>query len=102
MSVTNASARQAAEAAAIAARTLAVLPAAARNDALTAMHEALCNAKESILAANSRDMAGAAEAQRDGRLSQSLLKRLDLGKPGKYEDMLKGILDVRDLEDPGM
>jgi hypothetical protein len=35
-----------------------------------------------------------------GTLSASLVKRLDLGKPGKYEDMLQGILDVRDLEDP--
>jgi len=26
---------------------------------------------------------------------------LDLGRKGKWEEMLKGVLDVRDLEDPG-
>jgi len=42
----------------------------------------------------------ARKAAQDGELSLSIVSRLDLGKPGKWEDMLKGILDVRELEDP--
>lgn len=101
MSITNSSPLEVAKAASIASRSLAILPAYARNDALTAIHQALADAKEEILAANTRDVELATKAAEDGRLSQSVLKRLDLGRIGKWEDMLKGILDVRDLEDPG-
>lgn len=45
-------------------------------------------------------MSLATTASKDGSLSASLVKRLDLSRPGKYEDMLSGILDVRDLPDP--
>lgn len=45
-------------------------------------------------------MSLATTASKDGSLSASLVKRLDLSRPGKYEDMLQGILDVRDLDDP--
>ncbi len=65
------------------------------------MHGALQEAKDSILAANAKDLELATKAAEDGELSQSVLKRLDLGRQGKWEDMLQGILDVRDLEDPG-
>lgn len=101
MSVTNSSPLEVAKAASTASRNLAILPAYARNDALTAIHQALADAKEEILAANARDVELATKAAEDGRLSQSVLKRLDLARKGKWEDMLKGILDVRDLEDPG-
>ena len=67
---------------------------------MIAIHEALLQAKSSILAANAEDLRSASKAAADGQLSQSVLKRLDLGRPGKYDDMLKGILDVRELEDP--
>ena len=80
---------------------LAVLPTSARNDALTAVHFALDAARDEILAANARDLEAARQAAADGYLSQSLVSRLDLGRKGKWEDMLRGILDVRDLEDPG-
>ena len=33
-------------------------------------------------------------------MRSSLVKRLDLSRPGKYDDMLQGILDVRQLDDP--
>lgn len=101
MSVTNSSPLEVAKAASIASRSLAILPTDARNDALTAIHQALADAKEEILAANARDVQLATKAAEDGRLSQIVLKRLDLARIGKWEDMLKGILDVRDLEDPG-
>lgn len=100
MSLTDSSPAQIAKAASVASRNLAILPSADRNDALTAIHQSLLRAKESILDANARDLSLASKAAEDGRLSQSVLKRLDLGRTGKWEDMLQGILDVRDLEDP--
>ncbi|KAK4033753.1 Aldehyde/histidinol dehydrogenase [Parachaetomium inaequale] len=100
MSLTNASPADAAQAAKSASHVLATLSAAARNEALTAIHAALTAARDDILAANARDLELARQAAADGKLSQSLVARLDLGKPGKWDDMLKGILDVRDLDDP--
>ncbi|TVY49577.1 putative gamma-glutamyl phosphate reductase [Lachnellula occidentalis] len=100
MSLTNALPVDAAKAAKSASHTLATLPTSARNDALTAIHVALSQSKEEILAANARDLTAATKAAEDGKLSLSIVSRLDLGKKGKWEDMLKGILDVRELEDP--
>jgi glutamate-5-semialdehyde dehydrogenase len=100
MSLTSASPVEVAESASLASRTLAVLPSKERNDALTAIHSALLAAKEEILDANKKDLVDATKAAENGSLSQSVLKRLDLAKPGKFEDMLTGILDVRDLDDP--
>jgi len=65
------------------------------------IHTKLSASRNEILAANGRDLALAKKAAEDGELSLSIVSRLDLGKKGKWEDMLKGILDVRDLEDPG-
>ena len=101
MSLTDSSPLQVAKEASISSRSLAILPTQARNGALTAIHGALQEAKSSILAANAKDLELATKAAEDGKLSQSVLKRLDLGRKGKWEDMLQGILDVRDLEDPG-
>jgi len=101
MSLTNASPEEAARAAKISSRKLAVLPVAARNEALETIHSALENARVDILEANARDLEAAAKSAANGELSQSIFKRLDLSRKGKYDDMLKGILDVRDLEDPG-
>ncbi|TVY90882.1 putative gamma-glutamyl phosphate reductase [Lachnellula willkommii] len=100
MSLTNALPVDAAKAAKSASHTLATLPTSARNDALTAIHVALSQSKDEILAANARDLTAAKKAAEDGKLSLSIVSRLDLGKKGKWEDMLKGILDVRELEDP--
>lgn len=100
MSLTNSQPVEVAESAARSARSLAGLPTEARNAGLTAIHEALSSKKDLILEANARDLAAASKAV-DGQISQSLLKRLDLGKPGKFDDMLNGILDVRGLDDPG-
>ncbi|KAK1771023.1 Aldehyde/histidinol dehydrogenase [Phialemonium atrogriseum] len=100
MSLSNSTPLEAAQAAKEASHVLAVLPTSARNDALTAVHSALDAARDEILAANARDLEAARQAAADGYLSQSLVSRLDLGRKGKWEDMLRGILDVRDLEDP--
>lgn len=100
MSLTDSSPLEVAKAASISSQNLAILPTQARNDALTAIHGALQEAKDSILAANAQDVELATKAAEDGELSHSVLKRLDLGRKGKWEDMLQGILDVRDLDDP--
>ncbi|KAF2012252.1 gamma-glutamyl phosphate reductase GPR [Aaosphaeria arxii CBS 175.79] len=100
MSLTNATPLQVAQAARLGSRELAVLSTEQRNAALTAIHQALAEGKDEVLAANAKDLEAAHKAAEGGTLSQSLVKRLDLGKKGKYEDMLQGILDVRDLEDP--
>ena len=101
MSLTDSCPLEVAKAASISSRSLAMLPTQARNDALTTIHRALQGAKDTILAENAKDLELAKKAAENGELSQSVLKRLDLGKKGKWEDMLQGILDVRDLEDPG-
>ncbi|KAG5924859.1 hypothetical protein E4U53_003369 [Claviceps sorghi] len=100
MSLTNASPEAAAQEAKTASFTLASLPASARNAALETIHAALAAAKDDILAANARDLQLARQAASDGSLSEALISRLDLAKKGKWEDMLKGILDVRHLDDP--
>ncbi|EXV02247.1 gamma-glutamyl phosphate reductase [Metarhizium robertsii] len=100
MSLTNATPEAAAKEAKTASFALASLPASARNAALDAIHAALDAARDDILAANARDLELAKKAAADGSLSEALVSRLDLGKKGKWDDMLKGILDVRDLEDP--
>jgi glutamate-5-semialdehyde dehydrogenase len=100
MSLTNATPLEVAQAARLGSRQLAVLSTEERNAALTAIHDALAQGKEEVLAANVKDLEAANKAAAGGTLSASLVKRLDLGKPGKYEDMLQGILDVKELEDP--
>lgn len=100
MSLTSATPLECATAAKSASHHLATLSVSERNDALTAIHDALAASKDVILAANATDMALACQAAADGQLSASLVSRLDLAKPGKWEDMLKGVLDVRTLADP--
>lgn len=100
MSLTNALPLDAAKAAKSASHFLAALPESSRNDALTAIHSALSRGKDRILAANAEDLTLAKKAAANGELSLSIVSRLDLGKKGKWEDMLKGILDVRSLDDP--
>src|SRR5467141_3798276 len=97
MSLTDSSASVVAKAASLASRRLATLSHAARNDALTVLHRALLQQKTAILQANARDVEAAAHGAASSQLTQSLLKRLDLASPGKFEDMLNGILAVRDL-----
>lgn len=85
----------------LASRVLKTISGSDRSAALTAVYEHLQAAKDQILEANRKDLEAAEEQAKAGKLSLSLIKRLDLWKPGKWEDMVQGILDVRDLEDPG-
>ncbi|KAJ5486350.1 hypothetical protein N7530_000650 [Penicillium desertorum] len=100
MSLTESAAVDAAHSASLASRRLATLNKDERNKALTLLHDALEMNREDILEANARDVELATIAAECGNLSQSVLKRLDLSRPGKYQDMLDGILSVRDLDDP--
>lgn len=102
MSLTESSASEIAQSASTASRRLATISNDGRNFALTALHTALNEKRDYILQANAKDVALATQAAADGELSQSVLKRLDLARPGKYDDMLSGILSVRELEDPGI
>lgn len=101
MSLTDASPFEIAKSASNASRELAGLSADDRNGGLSAIYEALSQGKDDILQANARDLEACTKLAADGCLSQTILKRLDLGRLGKYDEMLKGILDVRGLEDPG-
>ncbi|KAF8967715.1 gamma-glutamyl phosphate reductase [Flammula alnicola] len=77
-----------------------LIPSSARITALEAIRKQLDLRKTEILAANVEDLK-AAQAEVDaGRMSESLLKRLDLGKGDKWESMLQGITDVASLPDP--
>ncbi|KAL3473657.1 Aldehyde/histidinol dehydrogenase [Aspergillus californicus] len=100
MSLTECSATDIAKAASFASRQLATLSEMDRNEALTALHDALSSNKDPILKANARDLLVAKQSVAGGSLNHSVWKRLDLSKPGKYDDMLQGILSVRDLRDP--
>lgn len=71
-----------------------------RNVALEAIHRALSENQEAIIQANKKDMEAAEPLVAAGQLSSSLLSRLDLTRPGKFEAMLKGILEVKELGSP--
>ncbi|CCX16208.1 Aldehyde/histidinol dehydrogenase [Pyronema domesticum] len=85
--------------AALASRTLKAVSGDDRSAALTAVHDALAAAKDEILAANQKDMEAAQALVDAGKMKQSLAKRLLLSD-SKWDGMLEGILDVRNLEDP--
>ena len=84
--------------------------------ALNAIKDELIANKEAILAANRQDLKvfpvyniilpfltkiQAAQVEvTAGRMSDSLLKRLDLNKGDRWDSMLQGVSDVADLPDP--
>ncbi|TYJ55089.1 glutamate-5-semialdehyde dehydrogenase [Cryptococcus floricola] len=71
-----------------------------RNVALYAIHEVLEAHKDEVVAANKKDMEAAQPLVEAGKLSASLVSRLDLSRPGKFEAMLQGISDVASLPVP--
>jgi glutamate-5-semialdehyde dehydrogenase len=68
--------------------------------ALEQIRLALEKDRDSILDANRRDLQAAEKEVQAGRLSASLVKRLDLTKGDKWDAMLQGISDVAALPDP--
>jgi glutamate-5-semialdehyde dehydrogenase len=78
-----------------ASRALATLTARKKNAILEAMALELEARRESIAAANARDL----EAGRQKGLTGSLLDRLEL-TPARFDAMVKGLRDVTALKDP--
>jgi glutamate-5-semialdehyde dehydrogenase len=78
-----------------ASRTLAILPAAAKNRILTAMADAILAQGDAILAANALDL----EAGRAKGLSSAMLDRLMLN-PARLAAMAEGVREVVSLPDP--
>ena len=91
--------RTLAEHARAAARSLAPLPLAARNDALTAIADALDAHHEQILAANAHDLQLADALVATGDLTPANRARLPLN-PHKISEMSAQVRAVRDLPDP--
>ncbi|RZU37048.1 glutamate-5-semialdehyde dehydrogenase [Fluviicoccus keumensis] len=83
------------EAARNASRAMARAHTNAKNAALQAIHRALGENRDIILAANARDM----EAGRAANLEAALLDRLEL-TPSRFEGMLEGLRQVIALTDP--
>jgi len=96
-----------------------LLPSSERINALLAIRKQLELQKSDILAANVEDLkvcvdilyththslltgtSKAAQVEVDaGRMSESLLNRLDLGRGDKWDSLLQGISDVAFLPDP--
>ncbi|KAG5422395.1 PRO2 [Candida metapsilosis] len=75
---------------------LKVLTNTERSQALENIYKSLKDNKSSIIEANKLDL----ENAKAKNLSSSLVKRLDLSNPGKFDSMLQGILDVANLPDP--
>jgi glutamate-5-semialdehyde dehydrogenase len=78
-----------------ASHLLATLPASTRIATLETLHALLGEQQDLILRENARDV----DAAREAGLASSLISRLDLSKPGKFEAMRQGVLDVAALED---
>ena len=80
--------------------TLGALSLSSRNAALQKIHDTLVAQKDAVLEANKLDMQAAQELVKKGQLQASMVKRLDLGLPGKYPSMCQGVLDILNLPDP--
>ncbi|KAF9446200.1 glutamate-5-semialdehyde dehydrogenase [Macrolepiota fuliginosa MF-IS2] len=94
------SAEEIAKAAKAAFEASQLIPSEERIVALHAIKRELEARKDEILTANKEDLQAAQVEVDAGRMSESLLKRLDLGKDDKWCSMLQGILDVATLPDP--
>ncbi|KAJ7625648.1 gamma-glutamyl phosphate reductase [Roridomyces roridus] len=94
------SAEEIAKAAKTAFEESQLIPSTERVTALQRIHVALQSNRAEILAANREDLKAAQVEVDAGRMSESLLKRLDLDKGDKWDSMLQGVLDVASLPDP--
>ncbi|CAB4254120.1 similar to Saccharomyces cerevisiae YOR323C PRO2 Gamma-glutamyl phosphate reductase, catalyzes the second step in proline biosynthesis [Maudiozyma barnettii] len=90
------SAYEIAKSARVAGNILKTLSNESRSAILYKIHDSLAASKDTIKAANEKDLAAAETSN----LSSALLKRLNLFQGDKFETMLQGIKDVADLQDP--
>ncbi|KAI0339485.1 gamma-glutamyl phosphate reductase [Trametopsis cervina] len=77
-----------------------LIPSSERVQALREISKELESSKAQILDANRKDLALAQAEVSAGRMSSSLLKRLDLTTGDKWESMVQGVTDVAELPDP--
>uniref|UniRef100_A0A7S1F920 glutamate-5-semialdehyde dehydrogenase n=1 Tax=Noctiluca scintillans TaxID=2966 RepID=A0A7S1F920_NOCSC len=82
-----------------AAQALAAVSAEKKNAALVTLKRVLIERRSAIQEANALDRADAETALKEGKLSASLLKRLDLSD-SKFDSLIAGIDDVITLPDP--
>lgn len=82
-----------------ASKKLATLSTSLKNKALLAIAEALGNNSEQIFEANKKDLFEAKSLLENGEISQALYNRLKLDE-NKMRDMIQGIVDIYELEDP--
>ena len=82
-----------------ASKKLASVSTDIKNMALLAVAEALENNKTDIFSANNRDLNDAKVLLENNLINQSVYNRLKLDK-NKFRDMIQGIVDVCELEDP--
>ncbi|KAG6833231.1 hypothetical protein H0H87_009852 [Tephrocybe sp. NHM501043] len=80
--------------------TSQLLAPSERINALHSIRSELESRRDAILAANREDLKVAQAEVDAGRMSKSLLARLDLGRGDKWDSMLQGVLDVASLPDP--
>jgi glutamate-5-semialdehyde dehydrogenase len=78
---------------------LASVPAKIKNSALTQMTKALDSNREKLISENKRDIAAAEKLVEAGKLSKALVERLKVDDI-KINEMIAGINDVIELEDP--
>ncbi|KAF5362415.1 hypothetical protein D9756_002238 [Leucocoprinus leucothites] len=77
-----------------------LIPTSERVAALHAIKRELETRKYDILFANTEDMKAAKKEVEAGRMSEPMMKRLDLTTPEKWRGLLQGIFDVASLPDP--
>jgi glutamate-5-semialdehyde dehydrogenase len=82
-----------------ASRNMATLSFDERNNLLHSIHASLLKNAEAIFAANKEDLKNAKALMEQGKMSPVLAKRLDISGD-KFKALLKGILDVAEMEDP--
>src|ERR1700735_1544812 len=97
--VNGAQAREVAEAAKLASRSLAPLDEPRRNAALEAMAKALEAAGAELYAANAEDLKVAESMSEDEKLSPATLARLKLNE-AKLREMVEQVRSVAALPDP--
>lgn len=70
-----------------------------KNEALIKIAEELTCNKDKILNANKEDLAKATELLNSGKMTQSMFNRLKLDE-NKLRDMIQGVKDIAQLDDP--
>ncbi|MBQ7126982.1 glutamate-5-semialdehyde dehydrogenase [bacterium] len=83
----------------VASKKMANISSRIKNTALLKVAEFLDANSEKIFEANLKDLKLAEEMLKEGRITQSAFNRLKLDK-NKLRDMLQGIVDISELEDP--